>query len=145
MSLNLCWQFGDILLLSSNDRICSFNWTRGSKHCFLTSISNLYCYFLSLVFMQHCYLLVSLHLSWLRGTPISYPVFIPFVLRLPRRTCAPIFLAHFTRFLEVRLLWEPGTRVSTSILSLFRLFPKISHANIHWAITNHTFSSHPNP
>ncbi len=121
MSLNSSWQFGDILWLSSTNRICSFNWTRGSKHCFLTSFSNLYRYFLFLVFTQNCYLLVSLHLSWLRRTLISYPVFIPFVLQLPRRTCAPKFLAHFTRFLEVRCLWEPGSKISTGILSLFRL------------------------
>ncbi len=121
MLLNSGGQFGDILLLSSKDRFCSFNWNRGSKQCFLTSFSNLYLYFLFLVFSRHCYLLVSLLLSRLHGTPISYPVFIPFV-RLPRCTCAPIFLAHFMRFLEVRCLWEPGTRVTTGILSPFRLF-----------------------
>jgi hypothetical protein len=33
-----------------------------------------------------------------------------------------MFLAHITRFLKVRHLWEPGTRVSTGILSPFRLF-----------------------
>jgi hypothetical protein len=75
MSLNSCWKFGNILLLSSNDRICSFNWIRGSKHCFLTSFSNLYCYFLCLVFLHNCSILVSLHLSWLCGNPISHPVF----------------------------------------------------------------------
>ncbi len=121
MLLNSCWQFGDILSLSSNDRICSFNWIRGSKHCFLTSLSNFYCYFLFLVFSRHRYLLVSLHLSQLRGTLISYPVFIPFVLWLPRSTCAPIFLAHCTRFLEVRHSWEPDTRISTGILSPYCL------------------------
>jgi hypothetical protein len=142
MSLNACWQFGNILLLSSNDRICSFNWIRGSKHCFLTSFSNLYCYILFLVFLQNCYLLVSLHLSRLHGNPISYPVFIPFVLQIPHHTCALIFLAHITCFLEVRCSWEPGTRISTGILSPFRLLPKVSHANAHWAIANHTFSSH---
>ena len=63
------------LLLSSNDRISSFYWIRGSKHCFLTCFSNLNCYFLCLVFSHNCYLLVSSHLSWLRGTPISHPVF----------------------------------------------------------------------
>jgi hypothetical protein len=109
MLLNSCWQFGDILLLSSNNRICSFNWIRGSKYCFLTSFSNFYRYFLFLVFLRHRYLLVSLHLFWLRRTPVSYPLFIPFVLRILRPTCAPMFLAHVTRFLEVRHSWEPGT------------------------------------
>jgi hypothetical protein len=110
------------LLLSSNDRICSFNWIRGSKHCFLTSFSNFYRYFLFLVFLRHRYLLVSLHLSRLCGTPISYPIFIPCVLRILCRTCAPMFLAHIMRFLEVRCSWEPGTRVCTGIISPFRLF-----------------------
>ncbi len=102
LSLNSKRQFGNILLLCSNDRICSFNWIRGSKHCFLTSFSHLYRYFLFQVFLWLHYLLVSSHLSWLHGTPISYPVFIPFVLRVLRHTCAPIFLAHFMHFLKVR-------------------------------------------
>ncbi len=73
---SVCWRFGDILSLSSKDRICSFNWIKGSKHCFLTSFSNLNCYILSLVFLCNCYLLVSSCLSWLRGNPISHPVFL---------------------------------------------------------------------
>ncbi len=120
----------DILLLSSNDRICSFNWIRGSKHCFFTSFSNLNRYFLLLVFLQNCYLLVSLHLSRLRRTLISHPVFILFVLQIPHHTCAPIFLAHMTCFLKARRSWEPGTRISTGFLSRFRLLPKVSHANV---------------
>ncbi len=109
------------MLLSSNDRICSFIWIRGSKHSFLISFSNFYCYFLIQVFSQRCYLLVSSHLSRLHGTPISYPVFIPFVLRILRCTCAPMFLAHLTHFLKVRRLWESGTKISASILSPFHL------------------------
>ncbi len=109
------------LSLSSNDRICGFTWIRGSKHSFLTSFSNFYRCFLFLAFSRHCYLLVSLHPSWLRGTPISHPVLIPFVLQIPRCTCAPMFLAHITCFLEVRRSWKPGIRISTGILSPFRL------------------------
>jgi hypothetical protein len=109
------------LSLSSNDRICLFIWIRGSKHCFLTSFSNFYHYFLFLLFLQHCYLLVSLHLSWLRGTPIFYPIFILFVLRILCCTCAPMFLAHITRFLEVRCSWKTGNKISTGILSPFCL------------------------
>ncbi len=142
MSLNPCWQFGDILLLSSNKRICSFNWIRGSKHCFLTSFSNLYRYFPCLVFSRNHYLLVSSRLSWLHRNPISHPVFSYLCLQVPHRTCAPIFLAHMTHFLEARRSWEPGTRICTGILSPFRLLPKVSHANVHWAIASHTFSSH---
>ncbi len=121
LSLNSRGDLATSLLLSSNDRICSFNWIRGSKHCFLTNFSNFYPYFLFLVFLQHRYLLVSSHPSRLHGTPISLPVLIPFVLQIPHHTCAPMFLEHITRFLEVRRSWEPGTRISTSILSPFRL------------------------
>ncbi len=135
----------NILSLSSSDRICSYDWIRGSKHCFLTSFSNLNRYFLFLVLSQNRYLLVSLRLSWLCVNLISHPVFIPFILQIPRCTCAPIFLAHITRFLKVRCWWESGTRISTGILSPFRLLPKVSHANVHSAIASHTFSSHINP
>jgi hypothetical protein len=75
MSLNTCWQFGNILLLSSNNRVSSFYWIGASKHCFLTSFSNLNCYFLFLVFSCSRYLLVSLGLSWLHGNPISCPIY----------------------------------------------------------------------
>ncbi len=76
MSLNARWWFGNILSLSSNDRISSFYWIRGSNHCFLTSLSNLNCYFLFLVFLHNRYLLVSLRLSRLRRNPISHPIFL---------------------------------------------------------------------
>ncbi len=76
MLLNSRWRFGDILLLSRNNRISSFYWIRWSKHCFLTSFSNLNCYFLFLVFSRNCYLLVSLRLSRLRGNLISHPIFL---------------------------------------------------------------------
>ncbi len=142
MSLNSCWQFGNILSLSSNDRICSFNWIKGSKHCLLTSFSNLNCYILFLVFLRNHYLLVISHISRLCKNPISHPVFIPFVLQIPRCTCAPIFLAYITRFLEVRCSWEPGTWISTGFSSLFRLSPKVSYSNVRWAIAKHTFFSH---
>ncbi len=142
MLLNACWHFSDILLLSRNNRINSFYWIRGSKYCFLISFSYLNRYFLFLVFLHNCYLLVSLGLSWLHRNPIPRPVFTPFILRVPRRTRAPIFLAHMMRFLEARCSWEPGTRISTGFLSPFCLLPKVSHANLHWAIAYHTFFSH---
>ncbi len=69
------WRFGNILSLSSNNRVRSFYWIRGSKHCFLTSFSYLNRYFLFLLFSHNCYLLVSLHLSWLHGNWISCPIF----------------------------------------------------------------------
>jgi hypothetical protein len=143
MLLNARWQFGDILLLSSNNRVSSFYWIRGSKHCFLTSFSNLDRYFLFLVFLQNCYLLVSSCLFWLCGNPISHPVyFILLLLRVPCHTCAPIFLAYMTHFLETRHSWEPGTRICMGFHSPFHLLPKVSHANVRWTIVYHTFSSH---
>ncbi len=141
MSKNVCWQFGIILSLSSNDRICSFYWIRGSKHCCVTSFSNLYCYFLFLVFSRYRYLLVSLRLSQLSGNPISHLVFfIPLVLQVPRPTCALIFLAHMTCFLKARCSWKSGTRISTGFP--FCLLPKVSHVNVRRGNANHTFSSH---
>ncbi len=131
MLLNSRWRFGNILLLSSNNRICSLNWIRGSKHCFLTSFSNLNRYFLLLVFLHNSYLLVFLRFSWLHGNLISLPICIPFVLQIPHRTCAPISLAHMMHFLKARCSWEPGTRISTGFLSPFRPLPKVSHANVH--------------
>ncbi len=144
MSLNARWQFSDILLLSRNNRISKFYWIRGSKHCFLTSFSNLNCYFLFLVFSRNRYSLVFLRLSRLCRNPISHPVFcVPLVLQIPWCTCAPIFLAHITCFLETRCSWEPGTRISTGFFSPFCLSLKVSHANFQWELANHTFSSHP--
>ncbi len=67
---------GNTLLLSINDRISCFYWIRGSKHCFLTSFSNINRYFLFLVISRNCYLLVSLGLSWLGRNPISHPIFL---------------------------------------------------------------------
>ncbi len=78
MLLNARWQFGNILLLGSYDRISSFYWIRGSQHCFLTKCSYLNCYYLFLVFSCNSYLLVFSCLSWLRGNPISHPIFYTF-------------------------------------------------------------------
>ncbi len=143
MLLNACWQFGNTLLLSSNNRISSFYWIRGSKHCFLTSFSNLNCIFLFLVFFAQS-LLTSFYAPFSAAweSDFSSRFFIPLVLQVPRCTCALIFLAHMMRFLKARCLWEPGTRISTGFLFPFRLLPKVSHANTRWAIVNHTFSSH---
>ncbi len=109
-------------MLSSNNRFSSFYWIRGSKHCLLTSFSYLNCYFLFLVYLCNCYLLVSSHLSWLHGNPISHPVFsYLWYSKVLHHTCAPIFLAHITRFLTGRRLREPGIRIRTGFLSPFRL------------------------
>ncbi len=143
ININACWQFDNILLLSSNDRISSFYWIRGSQHCLLTSCSYLNCYFCFLVFSCNRYLLVFLRLSWLHGNPISCPVFsYLWYSKVLRCTCAPIFLLHIMRFFKARCLRKPGTKIGTGFLSPFRPLPKVSYANVRWAIANHTFSSH---
>ncbi len=88
------WWSGNTLLLSSNNRISSIYWIRGSIHCFLTSFSHLNCYFLFLVFLLNCYLLVSLRLSWLHRNQISHHIFsYLWYSEVLHCTCAPIFLA----------------------------------------------------
>jgi hypothetical protein len=104
------------LLLSSNNRISSFYWIRGSKHCFLTSFLYLNCYFLIIVFLRNHYLLVSLRLSWLHRNLISHPIFsYLWYSKVLCCTCAPIFLAHIMLFLKARCLQEPGTLESVLI------------------------------
>jgi hypothetical protein len=91
-SLNICWRFGIILLLNSNDRVSSIYWTRGS---ILTRFSYFSRYFLILVFLQNHYSLISSHLSWLHGNPISCPVFsYPWHFKAVHCTCAPMFLVQ---------------------------------------------------
>jgi hypothetical protein len=110
---------------------------------FLTRFSYLNPYFLFLVFSHNCYLPAFSRLSWLRGNPISHPVFsYLFYSNVLHCTCTPIFVAHIMHFLEARGLREPATDISTGFLSPFCLFPKVSHANVHWANAKHTFFSH---
>jgi hypothetical protein len=93
--LNICWQFGVILMLISNNKVSRLYWTRGSKLCFLTRFSYFSCYFLILEFLQICYLLISLLLSWLHGNPISHPIFVYlWPSKVVRHTCPPMFLAQ---------------------------------------------------
>ncbi len=52
-----------------------------------------------------------------------------------------MFLAHITHFLKVRSSWEPGTRISTGILSPFRL--SLQRFLVQTSVglnANHTFS-----
>jgi hypothetical protein len=57
----------------------------------------------------------------------------------------PYFLHRMHGFLEARCSWEPGSRLTTRDFSPFRLSPKVSGANVHWANSNHTFLTHKNP
>ncbi len=55
------------------------------------------------------------------GTPSKYIVHAP-----------PCFWHRTRGFLEARHSWEPGSSLTTSELSLFRLLPKVSAVNVHW-------------
>jgi hypothetical protein len=96
--------------LNRNNRVSSFYKTRGSKLCFLTCFSYFSCYFLILVFLQNCYSLISLFLSWLHGNPISCPVSCTFdtpswyIVHAPpcfwHRTCGFLKARCFPPFVE---------------------------------------------
>jgi hypothetical protein len=132
--------------LNRNNRVSSFYWTRGSKLCFITCFSYFSCYFHILVFLQNRYLLISSCLSWLHGNPISHPVSRTIGTPSWYVVHAPPYFWHRTRgFLKARRSWEPGSRLTTGELSPFRLLPKVSHANVHWANANHIFLTHKNP
>jgi hypothetical protein len=132
--------------LNRNNIVSSFYETRGSKLCFshvslILVATNFY-----LVFSQNRYSLISSHLFWLHGNPISRPVSRTFgnpswyVVHVP-----PCFWHRMRGFLEVRCSWEPGSRLTTGDLSPFCLSPKVSDANVHQANANHTFLTHKNP
>ncbi len=119
--------------LNGNKRVSSFYWTRGSKQCFLTCFSYFSCYFCILVFLQNCYLLISLRLSWLHGNPISCPVSRTIGTPSQYVVHAPPCFWHRTHgFLEARRSWEPGSSLTTGEFPLFRLLPKASGANVRW-------------
>ncbi len=106
------------LLLSSNNRVSSFYWTEESKLWFLTSFSYFSGYFLILVFLHSCYLLVSLRLSWLHGNPISCPFFSYLGhSKVVHCTCAPMFLIHIALVSSERDV--RGTLVVESVLDFF--------------------------
>ncbi len=77
-----------------------------------------------------------------RESKLSSFFLITLYLEVLCHTCAPIFLAHITHFLKARRLKESGSRLTTGFHSHVRILLKVSHANICWAIMNHTFSSH---
>jgi hypothetical protein len=89
--------------LNRNDRVSSFYKTRGSKLYFLTSFSYFSCYFHILVLSQNQYLLISLHLSWLHGNPISYPISCTFGTPSWYVVLLPPYFWHIMRgFLKAR-------------------------------------------
>jgi hypothetical protein len=132
--------------LNRNNRVSSFYWTRGSKLCFLTCFSYFSRYFHILVFLQNRYSLISLHLSWLHGNPISRPISCTlgtlswYIVHAP-----PCFWHRMRGFLEARRSWKPGSRLTTGEFSPFCLLPKVSGANVHWTNGNHTFLTNKNP
>ncbi len=145
VSLNAIWQFGNTLSLNRINRVSNCYWTLGSKLCILTRFSYFSCYLLILVFLQNCYSLISSHLSWMHGIPISCPVFLYlWNSEVVHCTCAPILLAQ-KGFLEARCRRQPGSWLTTSDLSPFRHFLKVSGANVRWVNANHIFFTHTNP
>jgi hypothetical protein len=102
--------------LHRNDRVSSFYWARASKLCLVTSFSYFSRYFLILIFLQNCYSLNSLRLSWLQGNPISCPVSRTagtpnwYVVHVP-----PYFWHRTHGFLEV----ARGNLVVDSLLVIF--------------------------
>ncbi len=100
--------------LNRNDRVSSFYWTRGRKKCFLTCFSYFSHYFHIRVFLQNCYLLISLRLSWLHGNPISCPISCTIGTPSWYVVHAPPCFWHRTRgFLKARRSWEPGSSLTT--------------------------------
>ncbi len=126
------------LLLSSNNRVSSFYWTRGSKLCFLTQLLLSY----SRIFSK--LLLTSFSAPFLAAQESDFLscFLIPSHSEVLSRSCAPILLAHITHFLKARHSKWPGSRLTTSFLSHCCLLPKVSHTSLLWAIVNHSFSSH---
>ncbi len=101
---------------------------------------------LLLVFLQNCYLLISLHLSRLHGNPISCPI--SCTLGTPSQYIlhAPLCFWHRTRgFLKARHSWELGSSLTTGEFFLFRLLPKVSSANVRWTEHVSYFFSLKNP
>ncbi len=78
--------------------------------------------------------LISRPVSRIIGTPSWYVVHAP-----------PCFWHRTRGFLEARLSWEPGSRLTTGEFSPFHLLPKVTGANICWTNANHTFLTQKNP
>ncbi len=57
----------------------------------------------------------------------------------------PCFWHRRCGFLETRCSKDPGSSLTTGFLSPFYILPKVSHANVHWAIAHHTFSCSQKP
>ncbi len=120
--------------LNRNNRVSSFYKTRGSKLCFLACFSYFSRYFHILVFLQNCYLLISLRLSWLHGNLISCPVFfVPLAFQASTSYMRPhISGTKCVGFSKQDTRGELVVDSLPVIFPLFRLSPKISHAHVHW-------------
>ena len=126
--------------------VCSFIWIRGSKHSFLTSFSNFYCYFpFSSIFAT--LLLTSFF------APFSVAPDSNFLSRF-HTFCTPDTTSYMRPHISGthNRLSQSKKLVGTLYKNLYRhsfpvppFFAKVSHANVYWAIVYHTFSSHLNP
>jgi hypothetical protein len=129
--------------LKRNDRVSSFFWTRWSKLCFSHVSLILVTTFLFSVFVKS--LLTKFFVPFLAAWESKFLSCFLYLWHseLVHRTYATPYFWHRTRgFLEVRRSWEPGSRLTTGDFFPFRLSPKVSHANVHWANANHTFLTH---
>ncbi len=119
--------------LNRNDRVSSFYWTRGSKLCLLTCFSYFSRYFLILVFLQNCYLLICLRLSWLHGIPIFVPFLVPSTLQ-----ASTLYMCPHVSGTERMGFSKQDARGNLVVASLpvnFPLsafLPKVSCANVRW-------------
>ncbi len=80
------------------------------------------------------------------GIQFLVPFLLPLALRAGMLYVRPhVSGTEHIGYFEARHSWEPGSRLTTGEFSPFRLSPKVSGANLHWANTNHTFLTHKNP
>ncbi len=123
-----------------------FSLTRGRKLCFLTRFFYLVATFL---FQYFCKIATNKFLcAFLGCTVVHFLVLFSHTLGTPRQYVVrahPCFWHRTREFLEARCSREPVSRLTTGFLFPPHFLPKVSHANIHWAIINHTFLTHQNP
>ncbi len=131
--------------LNRNDRVSSFYWTRGSKLCFLTCFSYFSRYLFSSIFAKS--LLTNFFAPFLAAWESDFLSRFSYLWhsKMVRLHAPPYFWHRMHGFLEARCSWEPGSQLTTSDFSPFRLLPKVSGANVRWTECKSYFSCSPNP
>jgi hypothetical protein len=105
--------------LNRNDRVSSFYWTRGSKQCFLTCFSYFSRYFLILVFLQNCYLLIFFA-PFLAAQESDFPSH--FLVPLALRASTSYMRPHFSGTENMGFLKQDACR-NLVVASLLVNFP----------------------